>query len=86
MADNKYGRMFTQADVVLILERYDPEFSDGEHGDSEENFADLLEDMDRSGVRFKFEPDEPLFTFRGHDKRAAGAIRHYLDHQSPRAP
>jgi len=84
--DNKYGRIFTQDDVRMILERYDPEFSDGEFGDSDENLADLLRDMDASGVRFKFEPDEPLFVFRGHDKRAAGGIRHYRDHQSPNAP
>jgi hypothetical protein len=81
VADNKYGRIFTQGDVEKILERYDPEFA---HGDIE--FADLLDDMDKEGVRFKFPADEPLFILRARDRRAFGAIRHYQDHQTRNAP
>src|SRR4051794_2765405 len=81
VSDNKYGRIFTEGDVEKILERYDPEFA---HGDTE--LVDLLDAMDKEGVRFKFSADEPTFTFRARDKRAAGAIKHYLDHQAPNAP
>jgi hypothetical protein len=84
MADNKYGRVFTQGDVEKILDfLYDEEYL---RTDDDLGVDDILRDMDAKEVRFKFEPDEPIFVLRGHDKRAAGAIKHYLDHQGPRAP
>lgn len=76
--DNKYGRIFTASDVEKILE-----FAGDENSIS---LDEILPKMEEAGVRFKFPADEPLFTFRGRDKRAIGAIRHYQDHQSPNAP
>jgi hypothetical protein len=39
------------------------------------------------GVRFKFDARRAgLRRSVAHDKRAAGAIKHYLDHQAQRAP
>jgi hypothetical protein len=78
MADNKYGRIFTAADVEKVLQVAEAE--------GHFNFDTLLPELDKRGVRFKFPADEPLFILRGRDKRALGAIRFYQDHQSPRAP
>jgi hypothetical protein len=82
MADNKYGRVFTEGDVEKILEWVE----ENTNSASAIDFTGIIDSMDNEGVRFKFEPDEPLFILRGHDKRAIGAIRFYQDHQSPRAP
>jgi erythromycin esterase-like protein len=81
VADNKYGRVFTESDVEKILEWFE-EQGEGQPLDLEA----ALEGMDGQGVRFKFEADEPLFILRGHDRRAVGAIRFYQDHQHPRTP
>jgi hypothetical protein len=82
MADSKYGRMFTQSDVEKILEWVEENTNSASAIDT----AGILEAMDGEGVRFKFSADEPTFTFRARDKRAAGAIKHYLDHQARNAP
>jgi hypothetical protein len=86
--DNKYGRVFTTSDVEKILEastRKDaPDSWWTDHGDLD--FDAMLADMDDMGVRFKFEPDEPLFILRGRDRRAEAAVRFYGAHQSPNAP
>jgi hypothetical protein len=82
MADNKYGRVFTEGDVEKILEWVEENTNSASNID----FDGILTGMDEDGVRFKFEPDEPIFILRGHDRRAIAAIRHYQDHQSPRAP
>lgn len=80
MADNKYGRVFTEGDLEKILDYV------AEANAIDIDLAVLIKDMDEDEVRFKFEPDEPLFILRGHDQRAIAAIRYYQDHQSPRAP
>jgi hypothetical protein len=82
MADSKYGRMFTQSDVEKILEWVEENTNSASAIDT----AGILEAMDAESVRFKFDRDEPTFTLRARDKRAAGAIRHYLDHQARNAP
>lgn len=82
MADNKYGRVFAESDVAKILEWVEENTNPA----SAIDYDGIIESMDEEGVRFKFEPDEPLFILRGHDKRAIGAIKFYSDHQSPRAP
>jgi len=88
MADNKYGRVFTTSDVETILEavfRKDaPDEWWDDHGSPQ--FDIILEDLDDMNARFKFDPDEPLFILRGRDKRAAGPIKHYQDHQARTAP
>jgi hypothetical protein len=84
MADNKYGRVLTTSDLEKVIEfLYDEEYL---RTDDELTVDDILNDMDEKGVRFKFDDDEPVFVLRGHDTRAVGAIKHYLDHQGPRAP
>jgi hypothetical protein len=80
--DNKYGRIFTASDVEKILEWVE----DNTNSASNIDCDGILEAMDEEGVRFKFDVDEPLFVLRGRDKRAAGAIMHYRDHQAPSAP
>lgn len=80
MSDNKYGRVFTQADVEKMLDYAI------DHGYDGEGAADLAARMDADGERFKFPADEPLFILRGRDKRARGAVRFYADHQSAQAP
>lgn len=82
MADNKYGRVFTTSDVEKILEWVEENTNSASNIDCD----GILNAMDEEGVRFKFEPDEPLFVLRGHDKRAIGAIKFYAEHQSSRAP
>lgn len=78
MADNKYGRLFTTADVERIVEYA--------HRTQSGDLDGILADMDDDGVRFKWEADEPLFVLRGRDNTAEGAVRFYRDHQRPRAP
>lgn len=78
MADNKYGRIFTENDVQKIL--------DFVNGEDEDNLTDVLDGMDAEGVRFKWEADEPVFVLRARDKTAEGAVRYYRDHQRPNAP
>lgn len=80
MSDNKYGRVFTQADVEKMLNYA------ADHGYDGEGAADLAARMDADGERFKFPADEPLFILRGRDKRARGTVRYYADHQSAQAP
>lgn len=86
MADNKYGHVFTEADVLKILEYVlvEGEMSTSEQASGEA--ANWLSDVMEENIRFKFAKDEPLFILRGRDKRAIAAIRFYHDHQSPSAP
>ncbi len=89
MADNKYGRIFTENDVLAIISRV-ANTKETRGIDPEQLLREVLEcdgpfdDYDE--LRLKFDADEPLFILRGRDKRAAGAIMHYRDHQSPSAP
>jgi hypothetical protein len=93
--DNKYGRLFIESDVQAILEYAVRELdivpTDDEDYDERvtDYAANLLAEAltDKADIRFKFgDDDEPQFVLRGRDKRAAGAIKHYRDHQSPSAP
>lgn len=81
MADRKYGRIFTESDVEKLLEIATEYY----HG-REVDLPTVLAYAEEAGVRFKFGKDEPTFTLRARDLRASGAIYHYLNHQSPRAP
>lgn len=82
MPDRKYGRVFTDSDIEKIFE-----WLWQTHGLSTDLLPEnVISAMDDNGVRFKFPIDEPIFILRGRDKRALGTVRHYLDHQSPRAP
>jgi hypothetical protein len=64
MSEGKYGRLFTEDDVLRIMRYGDPG-----------SWADTLAMFD-SGERgpLTFPADEPLFLLRGKDKAAAEAI------------
>lgn len=66
MADNKYGRIFTEQDVVEILSHANPDISLGE----------ILENVDPGDL--KFPADEPLFLIRAQDQLAPQAVTNYL--------
>ena len=74
--DAKYGRLYTQADVVAILRMVSALRDDGgSDGMSDAQLAALIPEP-------TFPADEPLFLLRGQDKAAPGAIaegRNYLD-------
>lgn len=61
MADLKYGRLFTEEDVVA--------FTFLSSGEEPELIRDRLQ-----GCQTTFPDDEPLFLMRGKDKCAPGAI------------
>lgn len=84
--DRKYGRIFTMADVEKIFEWFGKNWTDAGGAEMNIDVDTIIESMDAEGVRFKFPEDEPVMVFRARDKRAIGVIRHYEDHQSPRAP
>jgi hypothetical protein len=80
LAENKYGQLYTEADVVAILDFVLEDL------DSPLTVGDYMEAV-RAGEAgtLKFPPDEPTFVLRGQDKRALAAVRFYRDHQNPRA-
>lgn len=80
MSDRKYGRIFTEEDVLRIL------WYSQNNPDRAMEPTTVIAKMDEDGANFKFPVEEPTFTLRARDRRAAGAIHHYRDHQSPRAP
>lgn len=68
MADRKYGRIFTEADVYHMFFTI---------GIGQEEASSIIDD-----TKTKFPPDEPVFVLRGQDRRALGAIHFYRDHQA----
>lgn len=64
MADNKYGRIFTEADVVELLSVANPDIS--------------LDEAIGSAQGLKFPIDEPVFLIRAQDKLAPQAVANYL--------
>lgn len=87
MADSKYGRLFTEEDTKeLVMSAVHAGIELGEDSDDPRGFnGEAIWEALVSGIQPKFPEDEPLFLLRGQDKRAAGAVRWYADHQSPRA-
>jgi hypothetical protein len=63
MPDGKYGRIFTEDDVRSMFEAH-------------EATGHSFDELAQSG-EFKFPEDEPLFVFRGQDRKALGALLHY---------
>jgi hypothetical protein len=69
MADDKYGRIFTEEDVLKIVS--------GFLGAAGQRF-DAEDIRERIGdIEGFFPSDEPLFILRGQDKRALGCVRNY---------
>lgn len=63
MSDSKYGKIFTEEDVLALLD--------------ELGFGNIQAERYVKTASTHFPDHEPLFIFRGRDKRALGAIMHY---------
>lgn len=90
MADGKYGRLFTEDDVLAIVAGVllaDVTKDDVSPEGAKALIADITEGLDRIG-RFAFDADEPLFLLRGQDKAAPRAIGSIIEpaRWSGRAP
>lgn len=80
MASSKYGRLFTEDDVLKMLEQaHDSGFDIGS-GTAEDNLGpvprDFIDQADREGA-ITFPADEPLFLLRGKDLAAHGGAWGY---------
>ena len=84
--DNKYGHIFTEGDVLKILEYVVKEADLATPESASEEAANWFTDVMEEDIRFKFPAEEPLFILRGRDRRAIGAVMHYRDHQASNAP
>lgn len=79
--DSKYGRIFTEHDLLAFAHHVGSELAGVDRGFSKDQLSGMLAEFDG-----RFPMDEPLFVLRARDKRALGAVRHYRDHQSAQAP
>lgn len=92
MADGKYGRLFTEADVRYLLRyaalRADNEGIDVLSRDADGNAVDpgelLLADYDEiaaelTSTQLTFPADEPLFLLRAKDRDAAAGLYGYAE-------
>ena len=92
--DNKYGELYTEDELVAIVQTAVDEVIKLCGKDRDEDVTDILERFNEGNIREvartennrMFLPGEPLFVLRGQDRRALGAIRWYRDHQFPSAP
>ena len=91
IADNKYGELYTEDELVQVV-RMAVEETIGlcESGETDdmvwERFTEgNIREVARTEIERKFKPGEPLFILRGQDRRALGAVRWYRDHQWPNA-
>lgn len=71
MADNKYGRLFTEDDLRNVVQKAMEQSITGDDG-----LDKILVQMYEDG-EFTFGKDEPLFALRGQDKLAVQAISDY---------
>jgi len=92
MPDNKYGEIYTEDEVVKIVEMAVQaviDWSADGKGSVEEIWSSFSEgnirEVARTDIERRFLPGEPLFILRGQDRRALGAVRWYRDHQWPSA-
>jgi hypothetical protein len=92
MADNKYGELYTEDELVKVVEMAVQAVLDlcASNEDTNEIWGRFSEanirEVARADIVRTFLPGEPLFVLRGKDRRAQGAIRWYRDHQFPSAP
>lgn len=90
-ADPKYGEIYTEDEVVQIVQLAVKEVMRAvNEGNDEDTIREVFNEGDirevaRTEVERTFKPGEPLFILRGQDKRALGAVRWYRDHQWPNA-
>jgi hypothetical protein len=73
MADNKYGSIYTEDDLKMIVERCMESDIQGE-----DELMVVIESL-RLQDQLKFMHDEPLFLLRGKDRLALSAVRCYLE-------
>jgi hypothetical protein len=92
MADNKYGEVYTEDEVVQMVTMAVQSVVDwcaSGNGKIEELWQRFSEgnirEVARTDIERVFNPGEPLFILRGQDRRALGAVRWYRDHQWPNA-
>jgi predicted transcriptional regulator len=67
--NGKYGRLFTEADVVNLM---DKAWEEGRGEGDEESLAEILETTETTIPR-----DEPWFVIRGKDQLAPTVVRDY---------
>lgn len=70
--DGKYGRLFTEDDVIAFAHEMTQENAGMDRGMSEDRVRSELAEFEG-----KFPKDEPLFLLRGKDKVAAETIEEY---------
>lgn len=74
MMDSKYGRIFTEDDVKMIVaaavKADDPSTVD---------LHPLISNLGGYGFETRFPEDEPIFVIRGKDKAALRTIIYYYD-------
>ena len=80
MPDSKYGRLFTEDDVIELMTQAASAYVGIERGPSVNQLMYIIADFEG-----KFPVDEPNFLMRGKDRWALGALRHYQQHQSSNA-
>jgi hypothetical protein len=92
MADNKYGEIYTEDELVEVVQLAVTSVLEqvANNVDFNEiklrfNEADIRE-VARADIERTWKVGEPLFILRGQDRRALGAVRWYRDHQWPNAP
>lgn len=91
MADNKYGEIYTEDEVVQVVRLAIQSMvelvgnSDITNGvDIDGHFSEgNIREVARTEIPRTFHDGEPIFILRGQDKRALGAVRWYRDHQWP---
>jgi hypothetical protein len=72
MADGKYGRLFTEADVIALVNA-----AEGERPDEALDLSVVMERAAGDGWTPRFPADEPLFLLRGQDLAAVITVWTY---------
>lgn len=91
MADNKYGEVYTEDELVQVVQMaVDSTLkmvaNDVDFNEIKLTFNDGdIREVARTDIERTWKPGEPLFILRGQDRRALGAVRWYRDHQWPNA-
>ena len=73
MADEKYGRIFTDTDLRNVVQR-----AMEQDIQSEDELDQIIARMDGEGS-FKFPADEPVFVLRAQDMAAASGLYGYQE-------
>lgn len=91
MADGKYGEVYTEDEVVKIVQMaVDDAIASVVAGENSEEVKSRFTEGDirevaRTDLDRVFHPGEPLFILRGQDKRALSTVEFYRQHQWPNA-